>query len=401
MSRVVVLGGGGAVGRVASRTLTEHGSFDEVVVADIDVVKVEEAVAVWRTPAVSVARVDGTDAVSVGRVVAGADVVVNCIGPFYRSVKTVLGTVLDLGVDYVDVCDDVDVTLEILGWDDRARRAGVSALIGMGASPGVTNLFARYVADTLIDSTTSVDIFHTHGGEPVEGPGVIAHRFHCMSIDIPMYIDGALTHVGYFEPDGIALRERFDFPLVGDDVPTFPYPHPEQVTLPNFLDLQQVTNRGSVLPIEYYELTSELCRLGLQTKDPLDVAGTPVVPHDFAVAFLLRARDGMLADAEFGEQKGCISVVVRGERDGHPVEYRMHMASVGQALGEGTGTPAALGAILMHQGRVTGPGVRPPEGAVDPADFLALVAELPSLTASSSTFIEEVRPDGDVVRTAL
>jgi saccharopine dehydrogenase (NAD+, L-lysine forming) len=72
----------------------------------------------------------------------------------------------------------VDVTLEILEMDEDARRAGISALIGMGSSPGATNLLARFAADNLLDETGSIDIFHAHGGELFEGEGVIGHRFH-------------------------------------------------------------------------------------------------------------------------------------------------------------------------------------------------------------------------------
>jgi hypothetical protein len=90
----------------------------------------------------------------------------------------------------------------------NAYSATKAALIGMGSSPGMTNVIARFASAALLDTTTSVDIFHTHGGEPFEGPGVIEHRFHCMSIPIPMYLDGELKYVDYFEPDGIALRQR-------------------------------------------------------------------------------------------------------------------------------------------------------------------------------------------------
>jgi len=58
------------------------------------------------------------------------------------------------------------VTLEILGGHEDARRAGITALIGMGSLAGVTNLMARYAADHLLDEVEAVDIFHAHGGEP-------------------------------------------------------------------------------------------------------------------------------------------------------------------------------------------------------------------------------------------
>jgi len=370
VKRVIVLGGCGAVGSVAVRTLAADPAFASVTIADCNQARAREIIAEIGADRVSFSSLDADSSASVSAAIAGHDIVLNCVGPFYKTVKTVLAAVIDSGIDYVDICDDVDVTLEILEWDQRAKEAGVTAVIGMGASPGATNLLAKFAYQSLLDETESVDIFHTHGGEPSEGPGVIGHRFHCMSIDIPMFLEGQLVHVGYFDDDGIALRQTFDFPRIGNAIEIFPYPHPEQVTLPRYLDLKRVTNKGSVLPIEYYRLTSELCRLGLASRKPLDVGGQQLAPYDFAVAYLIRERDRMLREQDFGQQRGCISVVVAGSKDGQPLEYRIHMASSSRALGEGTGIPAALGVMLLERGNIALKGVMPPEGCVDPGEFI-------------------------------
>lgn len=41
-------------------------------------------------------------------------------------------------------------------------------------------------------------------------------------------------------------------------------------------------------------------------------------------------------------------------------------------MGEGTGIPAALGAILMGTGKIKEKGVFPPEGCVNPMDIVEL-----------------------------
>ena len=63
------------------------------------------------------------------------------------------------------------------------------------------------------------------------------------------------------------------------------------------------------------------------------------------------------------------------------------MASRSQALGEGTGIPAAMGVILMQQGKVSGPGVLPPEACVDPMEFVSLISKVMKL--------DEKKEDGD------
>lgn len=405
MSRVVVLGGCGAVGSVAVKTLAAQPAFSQVVIGDMNVGRAHELAATLGAEKVTVAQVDAADPRSVRSAIAGSDFVLNCVGPFYKTVKTILETVIASGINYVDICDDVDVTLDILRMDAAAKQAGVTALIGMGASPGATNLLAKYIAETQLDQTDSIDIFHCHGGEPIEGPGVIGHRFHCMSIDIPMFLDGTLKYVRYFGDDGIALRQTFDFPVLGP-TPIFPYPHPEQVTLPRYLKVRQVTNKGSVLPMEYYELTGELCRLGLASKEPIDVQGQSVVPYEFAVAYLIRERERILEETNFGAQRGCMSVVVKGRKDGAPREVRVHLASRESGLGEGTGIPAALGVMLMQRGKITAKGVLPPEGCVEAGDFLALATEVMFARgrggkSSTTIFFETVAADGAVTRTEL
>ena len=378
MGKVVVLGGSGAVGSVAARTLAKLDYFDEVVIADLDEAKARRTAAAAGLKKLSAVKVDVMDRASLLAALKGAEVVLNCTGPFYKFAQPVLDAVLAARVNYVDINDDVDVTLEILDRDAEAKQAGVKALIGMGSSPGATNLLAKFAANNLLDQVEAIDIFHAHGGEPIEGEGVIGHRFHCMSIPIPMFLDGELKYVNYFQPDGMALRQRFTFPVLGE-VPLYPYPHPEQVTLPRYIKCRQVTNKGSVIPNEYYNLIRDLCGLGLPDKEPLTVKGQQVSPYDFTMAFIIRERDRILRQTDFGPQRGCVSVIVTGKKDGKYSEYRFHLASKSQALGEGTGIPAAVGALLMQQGKVAGPGVAPPEGCVNPLDFLALVPQVMKL----------------------
>jgi saccharopine dehydrogenase (NAD+, L-lysine-forming) len=285
--------------------------------------------------------------------------------------------VIEERINYIDVCDDVDVTLEILEWDKKAKDAGILALIGMGSSPGATNLIGKF-GSQMLDETDSIDIFHAHGGEPSEGEGVIGHRFHCMTIDCPMFLDGELKYVKYFEPSGIALRQSFVFPILGE-VPLYPYPHPEQVTMPKYIKLKQVTNKGSVIPNEYYNLTRDLCGLGLASKEPINVKGVQVTPYDFAMAYIIRERERILRETNFGSQKGCTSVVVKGKKDGKYKEFRFHMASQSQGLGEGTGIPAAMGVILMQEGKIKDKGVLPPEACMEPSDFIALLPRVMDL----------------------
>ena len=65
-------------------------------------------------------------------------------------------------------------------------------------------------------------------------------------------------------------------------------------------------------------------------------------------------------------------------------------------MGEGTGVPAALGAILMATGKVKEYGVNPPEGCVDPMDLLKLARTKVSLGGKKGLpiVIEHIDKDG-------
>ncbi|MHA1684361.1 MAG: saccharopine dehydrogenase family protein [Promethearchaeota archaeon] len=391
MARVTILGGCGVVGTAATRTLAKVGDFDEVVIADIDLNKAQ-AVAKQIGEKISAIEFNANDSESIKAAIAGSDVVLNCVGPYYKYEKKILSAVIESGINYVDVNDDVGATYDALKLNDEAESKGVTALIGMGSSPGVTNLLATYAFNDLLDECESIDMFHTHGGEPSEGPGVIGHRFYCLTIDVPMFLDGQSLSLTQEESE--EHTEVVSFINLPGKHKVYPYPHPEPITLPMYLKgkgLKRVTNKGSVLPEEYYNLTRTIHRTGMGTKEPIMVNGQEVIPHDFAISFLIKRRDEILETTNFGEQRGCVKIVCKGKkkRTKEPRTYVFNLVSEGagkgQALGEATGIPAAFGVIMMQRGKIKKKGVFPPEACVDPMTFIALMQEVLSLDESKDS----------------
>jgi saccharopine dehydrogenase-like NADP-dependent oxidoreductase len=280
--------------------------------------------------------------------------------------------------------------------NDVAKKAGVSALIGMGSSPGVANVLVRFCADSLLDQIEVVDIYHAHGGEKVEGPAVVKHRIHSMKLPIPVFLNGKFTTVNMFDETGKALEEEAEFKDVGT-YNVYGYPHPETITLPKYLKgVKRVTNLGLVLPPAYAELIKGMVRLGITDEKAIDVQGHKVVPLEFAVAYILSQRERLMKEAKIDQPMGCLKIVVKGTKDGGKNTYIFSMSSRGQGMGEGTGIPAAIGAIIMGTGKITQKGVLPPEACVDPMDLLNL-AKTKVKTAAGKGFpihIEHIDKDG-------
>ena len=403
MTRITVLGGCGAVGSVAVRTLKELPDFDEIIIADINT-EGAQTLADELGGECSALEVNAVDPKSIQSAIKGSNVVLNCVGPFYRFGPPILEAVIKSGINYVDVCDDVEPTQALLAMDSKAKKAKISALIGMGSSPGVSNILVRFAATQLLDRVDSVDIFHAHGGEPVEGAAVIAHRIHAMTSDIPMFLEGKERTVQFFDEEGIALREEVTFHKIGTYL-CYPYPHPETITLPNYIQCQRVTNKGTVLPNRYFNFIIKLVKLGLTSEEPINVKGTPVIPRDFSIAYIIEEREKILKETKFGKQRGCAKIVVAGQKKGKPHQYVFSLWSIGQAMGEGTGIPAAIGATLMHRGKIPLKGVFPPEACVEPMEFLGVMQEylkLDTVTGGSSPLlIQSIDAEGNVKELSL
>ncbi|NMC07496.1 MAG: saccharopine dehydrogenase, partial [Candidatus Lokiarchaeota archaeon] len=219
--KVVVLGGCGVVGTASTKTLASAKEFSEVVIGDIDIKKAS-ALAKQLGDKVSAVQVNAGDTASVKKAITGASMVVNTVGPYYTFLKPILSTVIDSGINYVDVNDDTGATYEALAMDAAAKKANITAIIGMGSSPGVTNLLAGYAARELLEECESIDMFHTHGGEPTEGPGVIAHRFYCMNVDVPMFLDGKAVKLTQAESEN--YTEMVEFTNLPGKHKVYPYP---------------------------------------------------------------------------------------------------------------------------------------------------------------------------------
>ncbi|TFG05193.1 MAG: saccharopine dehydrogenase [Promethearchaeota archaeon] len=379
MAKITVLGGCGVVGSAAVKLLaTQTDIFSTVIIADYNIAKAR-ALADQMGPHVDAIQFDANDKASIKKAIAGSNVVLNTVGPYYEYGKPILSTVIEAGISYVDVNDDTGATYDALAMDDAAKQAGVTALIGMGSSPGVTNLLASFAAQELLYECESIDMYHAHGFEPSEGAGVIGHRFYCMSNPIPVFYDGQAQLIA--QKDSAVFEEDVEFINLAGKYRVYPYPHPEPITLPLFLKargLKRVTNKGTVLPEKYYQLTRAIHALGLDGKDPIEVQGQKVSPYDFAIAYLIKKRDELIGLETNREPRGCVKIVCNGKtRKDEKQAYIFSLVSEGvgkgQGLGMGTGYPAALGAVLIQQGKIRKKGVLPPEGCVNVWHFMDLM----------------------------
>src|SRR5699024_7025273 len=134
---------------------------------------------------------DVTDADALHAAVQATDVVLNSAGPFFRFGVPILRAAIDNGKHYCDICDDFQPTLDMLALHEQAVQQGVTAIIGLGASPGISNLLAAKAALALDQVDTLITAWKLSGAANVDdgfleeqttGPDAAAvHLVHCLS----------------------------------------------------------------------------------------------------------------------------------------------------------------------------------------------------------------------------
>lgn len=362
--KVIVLGGAGDMGSQAVETLAMLPDVRQITIADRNV---EGAEALARRlagagPEIIVRPLDARDHTALVEAIRGHDVAASALGPFYLLESPAVRATLEAGVDYVSICDDWIAARDVLEqWDKPARRQGRRVIIGMGTSPGLSNLAVRYLAEQM-DRPLRATITVYQPPESGHGMAVLQHVLFIYGGPAPVWRNGRLEMV----PAGRIAREM-DLPLVGR-MRVWNAGHAEPVTLPRFLPtLEEVTFLMSVGAWTHLFLWLGRLRLTATHKRITRVA-------NILARLFPTAREGA------PEPPGALRVDVEGIRDGQPVHKLL--CGIGQ-MRPATGIPLALAAWMLVRGEVltTEGGVYGPEGIIDPTAMLRKLRERAGLQA--------------------
>lgn len=319
---------------------------------------------------------DISDDQALSQALADVDIVLNCAGPFYLFGRKVLSAAIASGTHYLDIADDWEPTLEMLELDDEARAAGVTAVIGMGSSPGTSNLLAMLCMNEL-DTIDRVFTAWRIGGIKPPPPGeedkpnaARDHWIHNCTEPIKVRRGGELV-------DSYALEEiKLSYPGIGEDS-VWVCGHPEPLTLPKVRpEIQESYN----VMVARRGLMEALQRLAVKVRaGELDVVGAgKAIVHEPNI-------NGPAAGP--APIHGYLFSVAEGLKNGKPTRVGAKPLIIPNAnMGEFTGYPLAVATLMLCRGQVDKPGVHGPEGAVNPHIYFEELSQL----------VDE-RPDGPVV----
>src|SRR5690242_7647725 len=197
--KVLSLGGCGAMGTEVTRDLAITSDFEEITIADVNLAQAQALADALNAGQgrVRATRVDASDEESLVALMRGYDVVVNSMTYHFGMQAT--RAAIHAGVSYLDL-GGLHNTPKQLSLDDEARAAGVTIILGCGATPGVTNILARRGADDL-DTVEAIHICFASHRSIAPSPGLLdtildefnpeASRFY--------YEDGQLVEVHPFD----------------------------------------------------------------------------------------------------------------------------------------------------------------------------------------------------------
>ena len=367
--KVLALGGSGGMGRFAVETSMNFENVSEIVVADINA---EEALkfANSMNEKVSGIGLDVTDIDALKIQMNKADVVINTVGPFFKYGPPILEAAIDSGCDYLDINDDWEPTIEMLEFHGKAENNSKTAILGMGASPGLTNMLGAAAIEELDEVETLYTGWTMDGATPEEESsqsGVNAAMVHAvqqMTGTVKIHNDGKPKMVKPLK------KVEIDFPGFGKFKPRI-FGHPEAITFPHhFKDIKNSINlaHGSG-----FGLLKWIMRL----------VDWKVISVERAAGMVQNLSSSIRKDIEGQGIEYGISLKNNNLSE-HPPLYALAIglkdgkkASCGTvfntseliSMGEATGIPLACGLKLLVDGKISNKGVFAPEGAIDPNDF--------------------------------
>ena len=367
--KVLALGGSGGMGRFAVETSMSFENIDEITVADINS---DAAIAFAESMNEKVKGIglNVTDIDDLKAQMRQADIVINTVGPFFKYGPPILEAALDSGCDYLDINDDWEPTLEMLEFHRKAENNSHTAILGMGASPGLTNMLGAAAIGELDEVETLYTGWTMDGATPEEESSqsginaAMIHGVQQMTGTVRIHNDGKSKMVKPLK------QVEIDFPGFGKFKPHI-FGHPEAITFPHHF--KTIKNSINLAHGSGFGVLKWIMRL----------VDWKIISVERAAGIVQNLSSSIRKDLEeqgidsrlnlkntnFSEPPPLYALAT-GLKDGEKASCgTVFNSSDLISMGEATGIPLACGLKLLVDGKILKKGVFAPEGAINPHEF--------------------------------
>jgi saccharopine dehydrogenase-like NADP-dependent oxidoreductase len=365
MKKILVLGGVGAMATETSIDLVQTSDFDEIMIADLNLEKIETFIEESGDDRLKAVKINAESVSEMAELMSGYDVIANGLPRDYCENAIRAG--IKAKVNMLDLISPHEETLAL---DKEAQAAGISVVGGVGITPGITNLLAQLGADRL-ETVERIDIDFAAFRSIAHSPGllhVILWEFDPRTENRFYFDDGKLIPN---RPFSGARTVHFPEPI-GTQT-TYYVPHGESQTLSkNIPGVKQVFIRGC-FPPRAMGLVKTLYDYSLYDSQPIDYEGRKIQPMEFINHYLLNSPEGDQTEV-WGYS---VQVEVQGVLNGYNVMYRfvtdhppMDKWGGQRAYSKNVGIPLSIGAQMLAKGKAKKKGVDGAETMLPAEEFV-------------------------------
>jgi len=351
--KVIILGACGGMGRHVAKSISSFPEIGNLTIADLNL-KDAELLASQLGPHIKGIKVDINDTKSLLSILSHHDIVLNTVGPFFKFGYQVLQTSLEANCHYMDICDDWEPTEKMLELNNFAKEKNLLAILGLGASPGITNLLGRIAIDHLDMVHTIYTGWNLEEAQPEsvssqkETNAAMIHGIEQITGKIKIFKDGKFQMVNPLK------KLEVSYPNIGN-FSAFIFGHPEAITFPHhFKELLNSVNlaHGNKSTIFVLKIIRKLISLKILTKKT-------------AARFLewLEKQETTKKHVQANSLPEIYALAI-GSKDGNEESVGVSLdgePSRELTMGEATGYPLSLGLKMFLNNEISESGVIAPE----------------------------------------
>lgn len=359
---VAILGAGGIIAPAIVRDLAESEEASRLLLLDLDA---DRAQAVADAHGGSKSVVSQVDArAGLADSLDGIDVLVNSAS--YRVNLSAMRACLEAGCHYIDLGGLYHVTAKQLDLSHQFEADSLLALLGMGSSPGKTNVMAAHAVAELGADPTRVDVFAA-SRDPAPPAGE-SYPYSPRTLADELTMAPIATRFGVAETlEPMQDGGTVDFPAPIGPAETIYTLHSEVLTFPRSFNLSECSFRLA-LPPAVLDRVRALIEEGEEAVNLAAARSRPA--SSSTVSF-------HMIEASTNDAQARVTATTRPMQE--------------WGLGGGivsTAAPAAAAVRLLARGAIEARGAVPPERCVRPED---LFPELERRNCSFNTEVNAIR----------
>ncbi len=364
---IVVYGATGVTGELTVRTLIDRGL--PVAIAGRDRSRLAALAATLSGPPVDLRVASLHDRRALVAALSGAEVVINCAGPFVKLGEPVVAAAIAAGAHYLDPANEQPFVRDIYErYESAARRAGVTVVSALGVEGALADWLAALVARRF-DCERAEDLLVDDPGDPLDElwvgyavSGWRGGRGAELALVDRIGAPGFLWRVDRWEELPPAAEPRqIAFPAPFGHRSTVSFPAAEVITVPRHVRARRVQGYLAVAAATPLSaLATRMAALVAPALPALARSGLAAQAHARIPARLEPPTDEQRAAARF-------ALVVGGERNFE----RHRITALGSDPHRVTAEILADAAARLRRQRAPRPGVLAPTQAFEPEAALA------------------------------